>query len=380
MARAQPSSFPRYLIAALACAISWQAGRLAYASWLAQAGAPAQVRRALELWPHHGAIHRALADLEPAKESQHLLHAAEWKPRAAEPLIALSLIDESRGDYSAALNRMERAAALDHGFRPVWAKLNLLARRTFSTGRDEPALWTTARQAFATSHRDRQSLMELCWSLRPDGSFLVNQLIGRRPPVLFDAVGFLMNQHQLAAAHTAFLLLLEQPYLSLGETNAGQVATADERRQRGLDLCDLQLHLRDASSAWQTWQALQKKGLLDSLPGRGFAWRRAEGETKGIEAASDHRAWQLHFTGDQADVVPLLWRYAPPLAPGRYRVALEPTPPPGLVFPPELVVRPGTPARVDLTYRRQPGTVPLRGTVQVGELRFTPLPEKEQRP
>ena len=358
----------RSFLAIVAIAVFCRGTRLAYASWLAGQGTAGQLSLAAALAPYNSGFHFALAQADPLHEKEHLHRALTWKPRSPGALIALSLIAESEGDPRAANELLDRALAADHGFRPVWAKLNLASRR-----KDQDSFWPAARRAFAMSHRDRRALLDLCWEMRPDGPFLLRH-VGLRPPVLFDTTIFLMQQAELAAARRAFAVLADQPYLSLSETNAGRVATADERRQLGMDLCDLHLDRGDAPGAWIVWENLGKKNLRRPAESRGFAWRHPAAEVPGVESIATGGGSILRFNGGQADDVSLLWRYLEPRAPGRYRVTIDLDPAGSLAYPREVTIQPGSPVALEIRYHRSPGTLAFRGAVRVGGVRLEPLP------
>jgi hypothetical protein len=281
----------RILAAGWALASATLAGRLA---WLWRDGDP--VERELRL-----------AEMDPDREVEHWRRALHLRPRTWEALHGLALAAETSGDKESARRLFDQMYAVNRTFGPAWARLNHLAR----TG-DSEAFWPAARQAFQMSHRDRRALFELCWRIKPDGRHLLDHA-GTRPPVLFDATRFLMDR-DLPAARVAFVRLLDQPYLSEAETNAGRVATAEERRGLGLDLCDLDLDLGHFPQAWEIWQAMGKHGLLGIASGRGFDWRKME--PKGVEMNRAGPDWVLTFSGEQAQG-DLAWRHWPVEVPTR---------------------------------------------------------------
>lgn len=300
----------RFLPALLALASSAVAAGLTWRAWQGNDGVGKL------LW---------LAETDPENETRYWRQALAQRPRTWEALVGLALEAESQGDRAEARRLLDRAVAVNRTFRTQWARLNFLARTVQDTVQDtaqntaqEADFWPAARQTFAMSHRDRRALFELCWRMRPDGSFLLREVIGNRPPVLLDATQFLMEK-DLPAARLAYARLLEAPYLSVAETNAGRVATAEERRGVGLDLCDLDLHHGHRREAWATWQGMRRRNLLTATSGRGFDWRpetrpetRPEKGMTGLEATPAGPHWVVSLSGDQAAGAVALWRPAPP--------------------------------------------------------------------
>lgn len=270
----------------LALAVAAHAGRLA---WQRREGGPVEIAL------------RA-AETQPAEEEIHWRRALDLRPRTWEALLGLAWRAESEGREREARQLYEQAYRANRMFRVAWARLNFLARSGHPT-----EFWPAAREAFRMSHRDRRALFDLCWRMQPDGEFLVREVIGIRPPVLFDAAQFLMSRDR-PAARLAYARLLEQPYLSLAETNAGRVATEDERRGLGLDLCDLELDLGNRPEAWAIWQRMGRHGLLREATGRGFDWRK--GKATGVAATPAGAHWVLAFSGEQDSNSVVLWRHA----------------------------------------------------------------------
>jgi hypothetical protein len=262
-------------------------------------------------------------------------------------LTGLALAAEGRGEAERAREFHARAAEVNRTFRPGWAQLSFFAR----VG-DVDAFWRAAPAVFEMSHRDREALLALCWRVQPSGRRLL-AVAGRRPPVLFDVTRFLLRQ-DLAAARLAYAGLLEQPYLPLAAANAGAVATREERRALGLDLCDLDLDRGDRAEAWRTWKAMARRGMVDPQVGRGFAWRLPKGEAaRGVDAYLDGGEWRVSLDGGQVANSTVFWRYLPPDSSPEL-----PALPTGLVW----ILEGG---RQQLRYERKLGTAPFRGTLRV---------------
>lgn len=354
---------------------------------------PAAVAAAAALDPR-ASLYLQLALLDPQREQDHLLAALASEPRLSEAHLLLGWRAEAMGD-PAAEGHFRKAAALDRRFRVRWAWLEFLARR----GR-LAEFWREAPPVFAMSYGDRQALFDLAWELKPDGRALLGSVIPDHPSVLFGFIQFLMQKGDLAAARAAYLRLVALPVGSVHRANAGRVATAEERRDLGLDLCDLLFDRRDPAGARQIWRALGTRGLFPAAAsggfdsefrrrpsGRGFDWRVMP--VPGVEQRPE-QGWRMEFSGRQPDQARLLWRWLlldSKGAPARIRTELETadgaavsalwwrvTAPgsesliaEGRLDQP-LVLTPGSYgnlARLSLEYRRTPGEVALRGTVRL---------------
>ena len=313
---------------------------------------------------------RALA--HPEQEEEYLRSALGKNPHFSEAAIALAAALEQRGDVLGARRELQALTERDRRFRPRWAQLNLEARQ----GRQEE-FWTLARTLVPMSFGDHRPLIELMWQMRPDAKFVVSQLSAGRAPLLMDLTALLMEKDELDTARVVFRRLAAQPYESAARANAGPVATAEERRQRGLDLCDLHLDRRQGEGAFEVWQTLVAAGLIDERlwasganvnarfavepAARGFDWRPRVAE--GIEQRWGAEGWRIEFSGQQRDEAELLTKWS--WSPGRR------------VWRPEIASGDGRAlewrteevalglVRTRLVYRRRPGTMPARGSVVI---------------
>jgi hypothetical protein len=202
-----------------------------------------------------------------------------------------------------------------------------------------------------------------------------------------------MRKEDLEGARRVFHRLVDLPVGSVHRSNAGRVATREERRALGLDLCDLLFDRRDPAGARRVWQALGHAGLtparIDSAfertpSGRAFDWRIEN--PPGVEQRLES-GWRIEFSGRQADRIRLMWRWLPfdrsqaarivtEFAPGGpaeglwWRVTV-PGPETELAVakagaPLRVLAPPGVKlGRLELAYRRMPGELPLRGTVRI---------------
>lgn len=343
-----------------------------YAEWpgLHSGTYPASFREAYE---------RAFS--EPSWEEEYLRASLRRNPRFMDAAIALSALLEQRGEIAQAERELVFLASRDRRFRPRWALLNFYARQNRPSD-----FWPVSATAVPMSFGDHRPLLELLWQMRPDASFLDAHLAtGARAPLLFEFVALLMEKGELDVARRAYARLLRMPVGSAQHANAGIVATADERRQRGLDLCDLHLDRAQGKGAWEIWESMAAAGLLsnDLAPpdrnvnaafaskpmARGFDWRPQN--APGIEQSQSANGWEIELNGHQPDFALLLTRWSwldRPAQVWKTKVgwqASAPQDPSGLEWritnlrgensaPMGLV-------RVSLVYRRPSGSVPGQG-------------------
>jgi hypothetical protein len=336
-------------------------------------------------WPEY---YRAMAEIEPRGEEGWLNGLLEIEPRDSAAMIRVAAVAEWRGVLPRARNLLERAARHDARYRTQWALLE------FETRHPSSALWKIARRCFVMSHRDRRLLMETVWDLRPEGDFLLAEVIPDSPPVLYHFASFLMEQGDLPAARAAFARLIALPVGSASRANAGIVATALERSHLGLDLTDLHLDRRDPASAVALWKSLNQMNLVrvDGAEdagrqvvnpffrteplGRGFDWRALR--SSAVEMRRADGGWRVDFPGNRPpDRVALLEQrvivsgsMTPEVvasAPSWVRAILveERTsrPIPSPVDGPRV-------ARLRIEYRRPAGLPPLREPLVIRQVRW----------
>ena len=292
-------------------------------------------------------------------EQEYLQEALRKNPRLADATIAFAALLEQQGDVTGGRRELLSLAQRDRRFRPRWALLNLEARQS-----NARAFWELARSMVPMSFGDHRPLLDLMWSMRPEGAFLAAQLREGRPSVQMDLTELLMEQGDLRTARAVFARLAAMPYENAARRNAGPLATLEERRQRGLDLCDLHLDRRQGEGAWEVWRVMKTQGLLDSRPtGRGFDWRIRR--IAGVDIESAAAGWRIEFQGQQADEAELLarfhWRRGATMA---SRVSAAGTQ--GLEWRTNMVAD-GL-ALTQLFYQRKPGMLPVRGTVWIPAL------------
>jgi hypothetical protein len=375
--RAQPAIVRLFLLIVTA---SLAATCLAIAVTIETGQGPALI---LRHWPDY---YRALADRQPQREEVWLRALVAMEPRDTDAVMRLAAVAEWRGDLADARQLLERAASRDARYRAQWALLDFEARHPGSSFPRE-----IARRCFSMSYGDRRILLETVWSLRPDGRFLVDELLPDSPGTLYQATSFLMDQDELPAARKAFGRLIRQPIGSPGRANAGIVGTALERAHLGLDLADLHLDRRDPESAVTLWHSLVERRLIavDGAAeagrqvvnsrfrteplGRGFDWRMAA--ASGVEMRRVEDGWRVDFGSRPPDRAELLTQrilvtdHLMPLeidssAPDWVQATVTAGPP-----------IPGTAmrvARLRIEYRRPPGQPPLREPLVIRQVRWRP--------
>lgn len=326
---------------------------------------------------------RAFSD--PNREEEYLRASLRRNPRFMDAAIALSALLEQRGEVTQAETELLSLSSRDRRFRPRWAILNFYARQNRSAD-----FWLVSATAIPMSFGDHRPLLELLWQMRPDAPYLDTHLEpSARAPLLFEFVALLMEKGELDVARRVFARLLRMPVDPTQRANAGIVATAEERRQRGLDLCDLHLDHALGKGAWEIWQALVAAGLLrgDLAPldrnvnpafaskpiARGFDWRPQT--VHGIEQSRSDSGWQIELSGYQPDFAVLLTRWSWLERPGwTWKAQMDSQPDvhfesPGLEWritgpKGESSAQHGL-VRLSLVYRRPPGTLPRQGRVIV---------------
>lgn len=203
-----------------------------------------------ELW-----MDRAASD--PQQARAWLDRAVALETYHAPSRIQRAAWAETDGDLPRAQRLLDEALAADRRFAPHWALLNFAYRQN-----DDTLFWRTAAPALGMSHRDRTPLFELLWRRQPNGPWLASHVVPPHPPILLQFSRFLSQKGDLATARAVFRRLLDLPYLSPAHSNAGPIATTEERRDLGLVLCDLSWDHGEPAAAVETWNALVEHRLL----------------------------------------------------------------------------------------------------------------------
>ena len=392
----------------MACAGYWSV-RLAWADGLAHSDSAEQVQAALRLAPDNAIYWLHWTDLEQAHgESGGLgiVRATQADPYNAEVWIRAGLQAEVTGDFVHAEQLFLRAARQSLQYEPRWTLANYYFRRS-----DPEHFWPWAKSALAWSYGDRELLFDLCWRMQPDADVILERAIPDRPAVLRDYLAFLLHHDRSDAAQAVVRKLEAQ--------------ASEEDRPLLLDFANRMLNQQRWPAALSAWNALCLRKVVHYTPldpsrgplltngefteeplDSGFDWRLDD--IKGVAAVYNESPHGLRFdfSGDQPENCNVVYQFVP-VSPGKryalrfgYRTeGIEPesglhwrvmeattgreilTPPldlssdswtsGGLAF----AVPQNVPATVVmLTYRRQPGTVRIEGTVWLRNVGLELLP------
>jgi tetratricopeptide (TPR) repeat protein len=385
-------------IALVAGAGAYWSARLAYAESLYQQGTAASVNSAATLAPGNADYERRRAELAEAKGlnpagAQAALEAAlRDNPGDSETRIALALRAEMRGDAAAAERELLEAARRDRGYDPRWSLANFYFRR-----QDRENFWKWARAACEMASAP-EPLFGLLWHYSDNGREILSRAISSDPEIMRRYLWFLVSGPHWEAAGSVANRILLRP----GTEDAPAL----------LSYCDRLLGAGRGPEAAEVWNALARRKLIALAavdPGRGpldgafrtaptnsgFDWRIAEAD--GIAVTQDRPGLFLAFSGEEPEAWEPLWQYVA-LTPGaRYRMTYEYatdgiaensglrwrvvdlTAEPAVVATSDDLAHDGwtdgsvtftTPetmrlARLDLSYRRAPGTSRIDGSVRL---------------
>jgi hypothetical protein len=391
----------RLLLVALALAAAvaayWSA-RLAYAALLYDRATPRSTQRAAALAPGNARYTMGWAQLAegaglgPA-ETESLLHSVlRAHPADSEALIALGLRAEMRGDFTSAQRDLLAASRSDRGYNPRWTLANYYFRR-----HEGPNFWKWSRAACNMAY-EPAPLFRLLWNYTEDGGEILQRAIPDQPALLRQYLYFLISDPHWDAAASTAQRILQQPQ--------------PEDTPVLMAWCDRLLAAARGPQALALWNTLARRNLIEFAPidpargpvnpafltpptGAGFDWRLAP--APGIEPSLDRPGLRLNFTGDQPEAWEPLWQYAalepaatyrlafqyattaiPPNSGLRWRI-LDLTAQPSVLAQSECLSHQDwtiesvlfrTPpalrlARLDLSYRRRPGTVRIEGSVRL---------------
>lgn len=392
----------------MAAAAYW-AIRVAYADHLAQSDSPERLQVALRLAPGQAGYWLHWADLQQAageSGSAAIARAAQIDPYDAAIWIRAGLNAELNGDPARAEQDLLTAARRSRQFEPRWALANFYFRR----GNTEQ-FWKWARNALAWAPGDRDLLFDLCWKMQPDAGVILSRAIPDKPAVWRDYLWYLLERHQWDAA------------LPVAEKLEAQASPADRDLLLAYANSMLEQHRWDAARS--AWNALCRRRVvhystLDPARGMaltngtftatpinaGFDWRIPE--VKGIAALyNDQPRWlRFDYSGEEPEHCDAVYQLVPVVPGARYALRFgyrtenippesglqwrvedaanhKPIPVPAaslashewttasLIF----AVPSGVQAlQVALSYGRQPGTVPIEGTVWLRDVGLERLP------
>jgi hypothetical protein len=356
---------------------------------------------AVHLVPSNASYHALLAEVleeSGANPDAELRMATVLSPHESRYWIRRAFRAEVEQKYDESERFLMEAHRVDRGFDPRWALMNYYFRR----GR-LPEFWKSARETLEMSYGDLNPIFRLCLSANTDPSFTARILPPRRA-ILLSFFSYLVQHKQME---------------SVSAIAAELAATAEtEDVPLLLDYCNRQMG-HDNQSSLTVWNSLCRRHLLGftelapdhgnivtntdlvaaSLQ-QGFDWRY--GKTPEIKAKPIDTGKGISFevSGFQPDSVAILEQEIPLTAGKQYLINYEyrligERPDSGL----EWTVRPSSAdatgsdspvvispvlsgadwntgqlrfsagqldaARLILQYRRLPGTVRWKGTVQI---------------
>jgi len=371
----------------LAFAASWVA-LLAWADHLSRSDSLADREHAVRLAPAVPSLYERLADQHEAQGGDplpDLERAASLDPANAGLHMRLGLRAELAGDFPLAEQNLLAAANLSRLYQPRYLLSQYYFRR-----QNADSFWRWTRAALDTAYGDASPLLELCWRLRPDGAWLEQHVLPRRPEIARQYLAFLVRRGQAGDAR------------NLAERIAGSARAEDLPAL--LAYGDSRLVAGDGDAPTAVWNLLCRRGLLPDRPldparglsltngdlrhaptGIGFDWRF--GSPSGIAVSPSTGELRLQFSGRQPEACSIGWQLVPLVRGARYRLgfqrqALDAASADGLGWsieepagtPVETgqlpdgsldFVSPAAVLRLILVYRRPPGEPRLEGAVAI---------------
>ena len=339
--------------ALLACAV-----RLAYAEIVFRRDTPDSVKQAI--WLDRAApparYFERLAELDPDHAEHWLRQALRSNPRVSSAWIELGLEKGSESD-------LLEAARLDHRYLPAWTLANFYFREG-----NEQAFWRWARLATDLAYDDLGPLLQLANRLDPDPLRVVARLGGSNR-VLGTELDSLVAAGRMDAGQEVARMLLERG--SPGD------------QPRLMEMTERQIRAGNAAYAVELWS-----GLSPHQPsGIGFDWRVPSVEAVVTEWKPDQLT--LSFSGTQPETCALLERVVAFAEPHRLRyeyrgaasgirwdldgkesASLAASPEwreASAVFSPKHSL-----ARLRMIYRRDPGSVPTEGRLELRHIHLEP--------
>lgn len=407
----------RWLLAAASLALlvaaGWATVRFYWAERLVETLTVENLERAVELapsssnaWTRLGALRERRGDAEGARAA--LQRAMALNAYNAPAWINLGLHWELAGDPVQAERCLREAVRVDTTYYPRWALANFYLRQ-----QDTPRFWESIRRAITSKPDDLTPCFELCWRAFDDAGQILQNAIPDEPRINRLYQDFLMATGRLV--HVAEVWKRIEPRL---ET---------EDRRPALEYTDQLLADRRVDQALRVWNRLCEAGLLPFQPldpaqgrlitngqfqlggaGRGFDWGLSapDGISGAIEAFRGANSFRIQFSGTHPEITPLLFQRVPvePLRSYRlsFRYATEQLPADtGLHWMVEDVLGGSILAngrslaaaeeqwadqqtsfttgprthlvRLQLTYRRAPGTTRAQGSVAVRDVELAAL-------
>jgi hypothetical protein len=351
-------------------------------------GAPAsQTPRALRLLGSapNAAYFERLAERNEDGAAQFLGQALEANPRLTSARIRLGLLQEQRGDFGSAERTLLEAARYDRQYLPAWTLANYYFRH-----QNQNAFWQWSRAALPLDSGDPRPLLRLANLVGPDVVAVLDRLQGGEQ-IAYPYMDLLIGAGRLDAAQQVARVVLR----------------AHEIRKNSLiDLSTRQLKAGNVAWALEIWNALYSpldpeqrpvlaQMVFEDADGEGFHLRPVSNSRVGAEWRREGAGFS--FQGEQADACALFEQPIPaPQHPARYRLRYEykssatgarwnmagresPALPLQVDWRPAewtISIEPGTGRGslrllpLQLLYRREPGTTPARGELDLRNLQL----------
>ncbi len=326
-----------------------------------------------------------LADLDKDGEAQLLGQALQANPRLTSARIRLGLLREKRGDFGTAERILRDAAHYDRQYFPAWTLANYYFRHEMWND-----FWQWSRVARPLGSVDRKAVLRLVSMAEPDESVVLDRLQGGAQTV-YPYMDLLIGSGRLDAAQRVARVVLKSPKI---------------QRARLVDLSTRQLKAGNVAWALEIWNALNSP--LDAERGPVLApliFETPDGEGFHLSPVPNPGIWAnwrgesatFSFEGVEPDDSPLFDQPVPaPHYKLRYRLRYEykssvtgvrwsmggwasPTLPlQGTWGTAEwsITVGPGVSRdslrmlALRLSYRREPGTTPARGELDLRNLQL----------
>ncbi len=262
------------------------------------------MRVALRLTPADAAGWERIAGrLTGSDRKEALERVVRLNSRNSRAWIDLGLQAEERGDLARARQNLQRAAAVDRGYLPLWTLANYQVRH--EAGSCFPLL----RRALATAvagAQDANPIFDLAWQTSGDAGRIERELIGEDPERVRLYLTYLVDTGRTEA--------LGGPALCLAH------AAAANDRELLLRVCE-QMATRDREGeALELWNRMGPakldaehgtvvtNGALKTPSGMGFDWR--------VNSAPEHaltfdNGVRMEFDGREPDEVDVLSELVP---------------------------------------------------------------------
>jgi hypothetical protein len=304
---------------ALCCLVvlAWYAVVLALADAAFRQNTLASSQTAVHLVPSNASYHALLAEIleeTGSNPDRELQTAAALSPRESRYWVRRAFRAEVEQKYDESERLLMEANRVDRGFDPRWALMNYYFRRG-----NLPAFWKSARNALEMSYGDLDPIFRLCLDANPDPSFTARMLPPRRV-ILVSFFSYLLQHKQME---------------SIGPIAAQLAARAEtDDVTLLLNYCDRQMG-RDNPSSLTVWNSLCQRhlvGFSELVPERGsivtntdlvaaslrqgFDWRYGGTPEIGTRPLDTGQGISFEISGFQPDSAVLLEQEIP-LAPGK---------------------------------------------------------------